>query len=284
MMDFAALRADFPILSRQVHGQPLVYLDNAATSQKPRQVIQALVDYYQGYNANIHRGVHALAEEATERYEGARRKELITRHVRAVRSHIDALAKKTYWEGLDASPEFVIAFIPSESLLSSALEADPALLDYAFGKRVALASPVNLWAVLKTVAFTWQQQAVSDEAKKLFDLGNTLYQRIGTLAGHAEGLRKAIERTVDSYNKFANSLESRVLVTARQFPGIDETKISLLTAPAAVHEQPRRLTAPEVTEAVVVDEFDARSAEGETLLELDPELRKQLEVGEGATD
>ena len=216
--------------------------------------------------------------------EGARRKELIARHVRAVRGHIDALAKKTYWEGLDASPEFVIAFIPSESLLSSALEADPSLLDYAFGKRVALASPVNLWAVLKTVAFTWQQQAVSDEAKKLFDLGNTLYQRIGTLAGHAEGLRKAIERTVDSYNKFANSLESRVLVTARQFPGIDETKVSLLSAPAAVHEQPRRLTAPEVTEAVVVDEFDARAADGESLLELDPEIRRQLEVGEGATD
>ncbi|RZS65709.1 DNA recombination protein RmuC [Agromyces ramosus] len=216
--------------------------------------------------------------------EGARRKELIARHVRAVRSHIDALAKKTYWEGLDASPEFVIAFIPSESLLSSALEADPSLLDYAFGKRVALASPVNLWAVLKTVAFTWQQQAVTDEAKKLFDLGNTLYQRIGTLAGHAEGLRKAIERTVDSYNKFANSLESRVLVTARQFPGIDETKVSLLAAPAAVHEQPRRLTAPEVTEAVVADEFDARHADGESLLELDPEIRRQLEVGEGATE
>jgi DNA recombination protein RmuC len=170
--------------------------------------------------------------------EGARRKELIARHVRAVRGHIDALAKKTYWEGLDASPEFVIAFIPSESLLSSALEADPSLLDYAFGKRVALASPVNLWAVLKTVAFTWQQQAVSDEAKKLFDLGNTLYQRIGTLAGHAEGLRKAIERTVDSYNKFANSLESRVLVTARQFPGIDETKVSLLSPPPRCTSSP----------------------------------------------
>src|SRR5215207_3054803 len=73
-MDSDTIRADFPILARQVHGKPLVYLDNAATSQKPRQVIQALVDYYEGYNANIHRGVHALAEEATERYEGARLK------------------------------------------------------------------------------------------------------------------------------------------------------------------------------------------------------------------
>lgn len=213
--------------------------------------------------------------------EGARRKQLIDRHVKAVRGHIDALAKKTYWEGLDASPEFVIAFIPSESLLSSALEADPSLLDYAFGKRVALASPVNLWAVLKTVAFAWQQQAVSDDAKKLFDLGNTLYQRIGTLAGHAESLRKAIERTVASYNNFANSLESRVLVTARQFPGIDETKIALLAEPAVIHEQPRPLTAPEVTEAIAADAAaPAPELEAPSLLDidvdLDPEIRSQL--------
>lgn len=192
--------------------------------------------------------------------EGARRAELVGRHVKAMRAHIDALAKKTYWEGLEASPEFVIAFIPSESLLAAALEADPALLDYAFGKRVALASPVNLWAVLKTVAFTWQQQSVSDEAKKLFDLGNTLYQRIGTLAGHTDALRKAIERTVSSYNSFANSLESRVLVTARQFPGIDETKIELLTAPPAVHDQPRRLTAAEFDEQLPSAASDAHDA------------------------
>src|SRR6478672_7073617 len=73
-MNLSYLRDDFPILKRQVHGKPLVYLDNAATSQKPKQVIQALVEYYEGYNANIHRGVHALAEEATERYEGTRQK------------------------------------------------------------------------------------------------------------------------------------------------------------------------------------------------------------------
>src|SRR5919199_272960 len=73
-LDVATIRRDFPILGRMVHGKPLVYLDNAATSQKPRQVIQALVDYYETMNANIHRGVHALAEEATDAYEGTRRK------------------------------------------------------------------------------------------------------------------------------------------------------------------------------------------------------------------
>ncbi|QDZ14403.1 DNA recombination protein RmuC [Humibacter ginsenosidimutans] len=181
--------------------------------------------------------------------EGARRKQLLEKHVKAMRGHIDALAKKTYWEGLAASPEFVVAFVPSESLLSAALEADPTILDYSFGKRVALASPVNLWAVLKTVAYTWQQQAVSDEAKRLFDLGNTLYQRLGALAGHADGLRRAIERTVDSYNKFAASLESRVLVTARQFPGIDETK--LIDEAEPIHATPRKLTALELESPAV---------------------------------
>lgn len=195
--------------------------------------------------------------------EAARRKALIEKHVKAMRSHIDALSKKTYWQGFDAAPEFVIAFIPNESLLSAALEADAGLLNYSFERRVALASPVNLFAVLKTIDYAWQQQAVSDEAKKLFDLGNTLYQRIGVLAGHADSLRKAIERTVDSYNKFASSLESRVLVTARQFPGINEAKLQSVAEPEPIHESPRRLTTPELTdgEAVWGDEKPALEAQ-----------------------
>jgi DNA recombination protein RmuC len=185
--------------------------------------------------------------------EAARRKSLLEKHVKAVRAHVDALARKAYWAGLDSSPEFVICFIPSESLLAAALEEDPSLLDYAFGKRVALASPVNLWAVLKTVAFTWTQQDVSREARTLFELGNQLYERLGGLAGHADDLRRAIERTVDSYNKFAGSLESRVLVTARKFPGIDATKLEALTAPQAIEKSPRHLTQSEL-----IDSMDER--------------------------
>ena len=193
--------------------------------------------------------------------EGARRARLLQKHVKAVRAHVDALAKKTYWEGLSASPEFVICFIPSESLLAAALEEDPSLLEYAFGRRVALASPVNLWAVLKTVAYTWTQQDVSDEARRLFDLGNELYRRLGSLAGHADDLRRAIERTVDSYNRFAGSLESRVLVTARRFPGIDETKLDAASAPAAVTSTPRRLSAPELIEALEPADDDTVTAD-----------------------
>ena len=177
--------------------------------------------------------------------EAARRDALLKEHVKAVRAHIDALAAKGYWSDF-VSPEFVIAFLPSESLLSAALAADPSLLDYSFGKRVALASPVNLWAVLKTVAFTWTQQAVTEDAQKLFDLSRTLYERLSALAARAEKLRGAIERTVTAYNDFAGTLESRVLVTARQINRMDESKI--LGEAGLIETAPRALVAAELAD------------------------------------
>lgn len=211
--------------------------------------------------------------------EGARRKTLLERHVKAVRAHVDALAKKSYWSGLSSSPEFVVCFIPSESLLAAALEEDPALLDYAFGRRVALASPVNLWAVLKTVAYTWTQQDVSDEAKKLFALGNELYQRLGGLAKHTDELRRAIERTVASYNRFAGALESRVLVSARRFPGIDETRLDAVAAPTPIESSPRHLTATELI-ALEDDEVEARAELLVEELSADVgELRERIDPG-----
>ena len=181
--------------------------------------------------------------------EGARREALLKQHVKALRAHIDTLAGKAYWAGLDASPELVIAFIPSESLVSSALNADPGIMDYAFGKRVALASPVTLWSVLKTIAFSWQQDVLTDQAKTLFDLSKELYQRLATLSEHADKLRRSIDSTVNSYNQFANSLETRVLVTARKLSALDESKV---IGPATTIEQ----SAKQLT-AVELDRIDA---------------------------
>lgn len=175
--------------------------------------------------------------------EAARREQLLKEHVKKVRGHIDTLASKAYWAGLASSPELVIAFIPSESLVSSAMEADPSIMDYAFSKRVALASPVTLWSVLKTVAFSWQQDVLTEDAKNLFDLGKELYARLATLSDHADKLRRSIDSTVSSYNQFANSLESRVLVTARKLNALDESKV--LGSTVQIESTPKQLTSDE---------------------------------------
>lgn len=177
--------------------------------------------------------------------EGAKRERLIREHVRALRSHVDKLASKQYYAGLDASPELVIAFIPSESLVSSAMEADPSIMDYAFGKRVALASPVTLWSVLKTVAFSWQQNVLTEDAKLLFDLSKELYGRLAKLSEHVEKLGRSIERSVKDYNTFVGSLERQVLPSARRLSALDESRV-LGTLPG-IEEAPRELTAFELT-------------------------------------
>mgnify|MGYP001806055193 FL=1 len=218
----------------------------------------------------------AAVPETAVGAEAASRRALMDKHVKAMRAHVDALAKKTYWAGLSSSPEFVICFVPSESLLSTALDADPTLLDYAFGRRVALASPVNLWAVLKTVAYTWTQQDVTADARRLFDLGNELFTRLGGLASHANDLRRSIERTVESFNRFAGTLESRVLVTARKFPGIDDTKLDAVTGPAPIESTPRHLTAFELLEPEPGHDAGGASATAE----VDPAGRITADLGD----
>jgi DNA recombination protein RmuC len=174
---------------------------------------------------------------------GAQRETWMKAHVKAVRDHVTTLGGKAYWQGLEASPELVIAFIPSESLVSSALEADPSLMEFAFAKRVALASPVTLWSVLKTVAFSWQQDVLTADAKHLFDLSRELYSRLATTATHIEKLGRSIERTVKDYNGFVGSMERQVLPTARKLNVLDESKV--LAPLTAIEETPRDLAAYE---------------------------------------
>ncbi|MFJ3385202.1 MULTISPECIES: DNA recombination protein RmuC [unclassified Curtobacterium] len=183
--------------------------------------------------------------------EGARRTQLMAQHVKALRAHVDALAAREYWSGYDASPELTVAFIPSESLIASALAADPGLLDHAFRKRVALASPVTLWSVLKTVAFSWQQDVVTAEARELFRVSRELYGRLSTMAGHVDKLGRAIRGSVVDYNRFVGSLERQVLPSARRLSLLDESKV--IAAPTTIEDEPRLLTAPELVGADLDD-------------------------------
>ena len=191
----------------------------------------------------------AISELATGE-EAARRTRLIAEHVKAVKAHIDALGTKSYWSGLEASPDFVIAFIPSESLLSAALDADPALLEYAFKKNVALASPVSLFSVLKTINFIWRQNADESSVRNMIKLGKELYERVGKVAEHADKLGRSITSTVKDYNQFVSSLEGRMLVTARKLNDLDENALGTeeISAPKELEVAPVQLTASELTE------------------------------------
>ena len=196
---------------------------------------------------NSYQEASAISELA-EGDDARRRAELITAHVKAMKVHIDALSGKEYWTGLNASPDFVIAFVPSESLLSAALDADPALLEYAFKKNVALASPVSLFSVLKTINYIWRQNADEGSVRTMIKLGKELYERIGKIAEHAEKLGRSITSTVKDYNVFISSLESRVLVTARKLNDLDENQLGTdeIISPAPLESAPDSITASEL--------------------------------------
>lgn len=194
--------------------------------------------------------------ELSEGGEKARRDALIKEHVKAVRKHIDDLATREYWNALNASPDFVIAFIPSESLLSASLEADPAILEYAFGKNVALASPVSLFSVLKTINYIWRQNVDESQVRQLIKLGKELYERVEVVAEKADKLGNSIKSSVAAYNAFISSFESRFLVTARKLNNLDENELatSVIDEPKAIEETPKQWTSSEAIEAISDEE------------------------------
>ena len=175
---------------------------------------------------------------------------MITAHVKAMKGHIDSLSTREYWTGLNSSPDFVIAFVPSESLLSVALDKDPGLLEYAFRKNVALASPVSLFSVLKTINYIWRQNADESQVRNMIKLGKELYERGGKIAEHADKLGRSIMSTVKDYNVFVSSLETRVLVTARKLNDLDENELGIGTIPPPnqIETGPQAITAAELTE------------------------------------
>lgn len=173
--------------------------------------------------------------------------QMLTQHAKAVKAHVDALAGKKYWNGFEHSPELVLCFIPIESALSAALLADASLLDYAASKNIALVSPVSLLASLKAIAFSWRQDALTDNAKELFQLSTQLYERLGTAGGHLANMGRQLTRTVETYNGLVGSLESRVFTIARKIAEIDGAALTTdALSPETLDIAPKPLTSPEL--------------------------------------
>ncbi|MCW2747998.1 MAG: recombination protein RmuC [Nocardioidaceae bacterium] len=173
----------------------------------------------------------------------------LQRHAMQLRTHIDALASKSYWKQFDLSPEFVVLFVPGESFLSQALETEPTLLEYAAAKKVVLASPTTLIALLRTVAYAWTQEHLAQNAREIHGLARELHERIGTVGSHLDKLGRSLSGSVESYNNAVGSFESRVLVTARKFSDLHVTEAPI-DAPQMIDKAPRPLTAPEFVEGL----------------------------------
>jgi DNA recombination protein RmuC len=186
--------------------------------------------------------------DANEADDEALRRSCLAHHGRQMKAHVDALAKKEYWKRIDPSPEFVVAFIPGDPLLSAALEHEPGLMEYAVANHVLLATPTSLIALLRAVAYGWQQESLAENAREVQRLGAELYQRLTVLGEHVSAVGKGLNNAVAAYNRAVGSLEGRVLVTARRFAemGVVGPGEGALDPPAPVDSTTRALQSPEL--------------------------------------
>jgi len=155
--------------------------------------------------------------DATSTDDDDERARHLRRHVAQLRTHIDTLASKRYWQSLPESPEFVVLFVPAESFLAAALETDGSLLEHAADRQVVVATPTTLIALLRTVAHGWRHEVLAEQARDIHRLGQELHGRLAGMGSHLDALGRSLNAAVGRYNQAVGSWESRVLVSARRF-------------------------------------------------------------------
>ncbi|HEY0873452.1 MAG TPA: DNA recombination protein RmuC, partial [Vicinamibacterales bacterium] len=167
-------------------------------------------------------------------------------HARQVKDHINRLGNKTYWAHFQPAPDIVVMFVPGEALLSAAMQHDPGLLEFSMTRGVMLASPLSLIALLKAIAYGWQQETIAKNAQEISELGRNLYDRIAKLAEHFENVGRSLSKAVQAYNGAVGTLESRVLVTARRLKDKGVTPAEEFREIETIDQTPRMLGAPEL--------------------------------------
>jgi DNA recombination protein RmuC len=176
------------------------------------------------------------------------RQKLLSDHARQVRTHISQLAAKSYFDKVPSTPEFVVMFLPGEMFFSAALEQDPALIEFGVEKRVIPASPTTLIALLRAVAYGWQQEAMEENARKISENGRLLYEAVRTLAARFDTLGSRLKSSLEAYNEAVGSLEGNVLVKARKFKELHAANGGEEIKPLEpIDRVPRMLQAPELT-------------------------------------
>ncbi|MGO8785952.1 MAG: DNA recombination protein RmuC [Terriglobia bacterium] len=184
------------------------------------------------------------------------RAEALAAHGRLVRGHMNQLAERKYWEQVGPELELVVLFLPGESFFSAALEQDRQLIDDGMQKKVVLATPTTLIALLRSATYLWQQEKITQNAQVISELGRELYDRLKTFLGHFQTVGSSIERAVESYNRAVGSMESRVLVSARKFKELGAATGGEIPVLEPVDEVSRALVAPESDQ-----KLEARSEE-----------------------